>query len=63
MHTMDCNVMNVSNNATVMSYEIKWRGDKVYDLYLNGRHMASKGSVEKILEELKTIMEENVLLK
>ena len=60
MYTMNYNVMNVSNNATVMSYEIKWRGDKVYDLYLNGKHVASKGSVEKILEELKMIMEEGV---
>lgn len=60
MYTMDTNVMNVSSNATVMSYEIKWRGDKVYDLYLNGKHVASKGSIEKILEELKMIMEEGV---
>lgn len=60
MYTMDCNVMNISSNATVISYEIKRRADRVYDLYLNGTHVASKGSVDKIIEELKAIMEENV---
>ena len=56
MYTIDCNAMNVSSNATVMSYEIKWRGDRVYDLYLNGKHIASKGSVENVLAELRLLM-------
>ena len=48
------------NNATKMEWKIKMRYDNVYDLYLNGKHIASRGSVEGILEELKTLMEENV---
>lgn len=48
------------NNTTKMEWKIKMRFDNVYDLYLNGKHIASRGSHEGILEELKTIMEENI---
>ena len=47
-------------NKTVHNFTIKLREDRVYDLYLNGKWMVSRGSYESILTELKTIMEENV---
>jgi hypothetical protein len=47
-------------NKTVHNFTIKLREDRVYDLYLNGKWMVSRGSYENILAELKTIMEENV---
>lgn len=47
-------------NKTVHNFTIKLREDRVYDLYLNGKWVVSRGSYEKILEELKIIMEENV---
>ena len=47
-------------NKTVHNFTIKLREDRVYDLYLNGKWMVSRGGYENILTELKTIMEENV---
>ena len=47
-------------NKTVHNFTIKLREDRVYDLYLNGQWVASRGSYEGILAELKIIMEENV---
>lgn len=47
-------------NKTVHNFTIKLREDRVYDLYLNGKWIISRGSPENILSELKTLMEENV---
>ena len=47
-------------NKTVHNFTIKLREDRVYDLYLNGQWIVSRGSYENILSELKTLMEENV---
>lgn len=47
-------------NKTVHNFTIKLREDRVYDLYLNGQWIVSRGSYENILTELKTLMEENV---
>jgi hypothetical protein len=47
-------------NKTVHNFTIKLREDRIYDLYLNGKHIVSRGSYEGILAELKTLMEENV---
>ena len=47
-------------NKTVHNFTIKLREDRVWDLYLDGKWIASRGSYENILAELKTIMEENV---
>ncbi len=47
------------NNKTKFKVEIKLRGDGVYDIYINRKHITSRGSVEGVLEELKTLMEEN----
>lgn len=46
-------------NKTVHNFTIKLREDRVYDLYLDGKWIVSRGSYEHILEELKTIMTEN----
>lgn len=48
------------NNATKFEWKIKLRFDNVYDLYLDGKWIVSRGSYENILEELKVIMEENI---
>ena len=60
IYILEYDIKKISNNTTVHSYEIKLRGDRVYDLYLDGKWVASRGSYENILAELKTIMEENV---
>ena len=46
-------------NKTVHNFTIKLREDRVYDLYLDGKWIISRGSYESILKELKTIMTEN----
>ena len=53
-------VKRVTNNSTVHNYVIKFRGDRVYDLYLDGQWVVSRGNYENILDELKKLMEENV---
>ena len=60
INTINHDVKKISNNTTVHSYEIKLRGDRVYDLYLDGKHVVSRGSHEGVITELKTIMEENI---
>lgn len=47
-------------NKTVHNFTIKLREDRVFDLYLNGKWIVSRGSYENILVELKTVMEENI---
>lgn len=44
------------NNTTIHEYDIKLRGDGVYDIYLDGVHMCSKGSYKSALKELEAIM-------
>ena len=46
------------NNKTVHNFTIKYREDRVFDLYVDGKWMTSKGSHESILEELRVIMNE-----
>ena len=46
------------NNTTIHEYDIKLRGDGVYDIYLDGVHMGSKGSYKSVLKELESIMKE-----
>ena len=48
------------NNQTIHNFTIKRRGDNVYDIYVDKKHIASKGSVESVLAELKAIREESV---
>lgn len=43
-----------TNNETVKKFDItiKLRGDNVYDLYMNGKWISSRGSCENILDEV-----------
>ena len=41
------------NNKTILEVKIKQRGDGVYDLYINGEWIVSRGHYENILEEVK----------
>ena len=43
------------NNETIKRFDvtIKLRGDNVYDLYLDGKWIASRGSCENIVDEAK----------
>lgn len=47
------------NNKTIHNFTIKRRGDHIYDIYVDKKHMSSRGSVEGVIEELKTLLEEN----
>lgn len=42
------------NNETVKKFDItiKLRGDNVYDLYMDGEWIASRGSCENILDKV-----------
>lgn len=44
-----------ANNETVKKFDItiKLRGDNVYDLYIGGKWIASRGSCENILDEVR----------
>ena len=41
------------NNETIFEAKIKQRADGVYDLYINGRWIVSRGHYESILDEIK----------
>jgi len=41
------------NNKTILEIKIKQRGDRVYDLYINGQWIASQGHYENILEVIR----------
>lgn len=44
------------NNETIHEYNIKLRGDGVYDIYVDWVHMGSKGSFKGVIKELEMIM-------
>lgn len=46
------------NNRTVKKFDItiKLRGDNVYDLYINDEWITSRGSYERIVDEVKNEM-------
>lgn len=48
------------NNTTIHNFTIKRRGDHIYDIYVDKKHIVSRGSVEGVLAELKALMEENI---
>ena len=50
------------NNETIKRFDIsiKLRGDNVYDLYLNGEWVASRGSAEKIIDEVRGVVRESL---
>lgn len=43
------------NNETIKKFDItiKLRGDNVYDLYIDGEWITSRGSCENILDEVR----------
>lgn len=41
------------NNKTILEVKIKQRFDGVYDLYINGKWVVSRGHYENILEEIR----------
>ena len=43
------------NNETIKKFDImiKLRGDHVYDLYIDGKWITSRGSLDGILEEVR----------
>lgn len=51
------------NNETIKRFDItiKLRGDNVYDLYMNGKHIASRGSHESILDEARAVIKDELL--
>ena len=51
------------NNETVKRFDIviKLRGDNVYDLYIGGVWVASRGGIDNILDEAKAAIKESLL--
>ena len=51
------------NNETIKRFDItiKLRGDNVYDLYLGGNWVASRGSCENILDEARNAIRDSLL--
>lgn len=45
------------SNETVQEFKIKLRGDHIYDLYVDGQWVASRGHYENILDELRKEIE------
>lgn len=46
------------NNETKHNYLIKLRNDGVYDIYVDGNFIVSKGSIVNAIKELEVIMGE-----
>jgi hypothetical protein len=51
------------SNETVMNFDIKikLRKDNVYDLYLNGEWISSRGSCDNILDEVRNVVKAKLL--
>ena len=51
------------NNETIKRFDItiKLRGDNVYDLYLDGKWISSRGSCENILNEARDVIKASLL--
>ena len=45
------------SNKTVHNFTIKLRESNIYDLYVDGHWVVSRGSLDNILDELRKIME------
>jgi hypothetical protein len=45
------------SNKTIFEAKIKQRGDGVYDLYINGEWVVSRGHYENILEEVRSAIQ------
>lgn len=51
---------NSTVNATVHDYLVKYRADRVYDVYVDGKWVASKGSQESVCQLLSELFSENL---
>lgn len=51
------------SNETIKKFDIiiKLRGDNVYDLYIDNKWVASRGSYEGILEDVKAEMKRSLV--
>ena len=51
------------NNETIKRFDItiKLRGDNVYDLYMDGKWVASRGGYENILDEAREAIKRSLL--
>ncbi len=51
------------NNETIKRFDItiKLRGDNVYDLYLDGKWIASRGSCDNILDEVRSTVRDSLI--
>ena len=51
------------SNETIKKYEIivKLRGDNVYDMYVDGRWVGSRGNCDSLLEEAKRYIKDDLL--
>lgn len=51
------------NNKTIKKFDvtIKLRGDNVYDLYIDGEWISSRGSYDGILDSLRHEVEKSLL--
>ena len=51
------------NNETIkkLNITIKLRGDNVYDLYMDGEWIGSRGSYEKVLEDINKAVKESLM--
>lgn len=46
------------NNSTIHNFTIKLRGDNVYDLYVDGKWVVSRGHYLNIVDELSKIIKD-----
>ena len=55
----------MTNNETIKKFDItiKLRGDNVYDLYIGGEWIISRGSCEGILDEVRNAVKEELVAK
>lgn len=44
------------NNETVHEFKIKYRGDNCYDVYVDGKFVSTKGSIESAVKEIEDVM-------
>lgn len=51
------------NNKTIKKFDItiKLRGDNVYDLYIDGEWIASRGSCDNIVEEARIAIRKSLI--
>ena len=51
------------SNEAVMNFDIKikLRKDNVYDLYLNGEWISSRGSCDNILDEVRNVVKAKLM--